>query len=200
MQMPPVFSPSLSTFIFSRYFLLNFYGNLQWTRRAFGIVAVIPGPTQFLMANNCQKVVRATRCGVRRCGVGFPARKFACSIGIVMRLRGYVKNEKCNLLDIATALVTSEGVSPRTTHPYGVEYFCNICQILYANLSVAAIKCNGIITCSSALSILPAPLPEAAPGSRLSFEFILNISVFVTHTHTQERTNQNRQQNSEKSK
>lgn len=76
--------------IFSRYFLLNFYGNLQWTRRAFGIVAVIPGPTQFLMANNCQKVVRATRCGVRRCGVGFPARKFACSvcsaIGIVMRL------------------------------------------------------------------------------------------------------------------
>lgn len=76
--------------IFSRYFLLNFYGNLQWTRRAFGIVAVIPGPTQFLMANNCQKVVRATRCGVRWCGVGFPVRKFACSvcsaIGIVMRL------------------------------------------------------------------------------------------------------------------
>lgn len=63
--------------IFSRYFLLNFYGNLQWTRRAFGIVAVIPGPTQFLMVR-------------RRCGVGFPARKFACSvcsaIGIVMRL------------------------------------------------------------------------------------------------------------------
>lgn len=143
--------------IFSRYFLLNFYGNLQWTRRAFGIVAVIPGPTQFLMANNCQKVVRATRCGVRRrCGVGFPARKFACSVVQLESwcdLRGYVKNEKCNLLDIATGLVTSEGVSlPPTTRS---ENFCNICQILYANLSVAAIKCNGIITCSSALPNLP---------------------------------------------
>lgn len=75
--------------IFSQYFLLNFYGNLQWTRRAFGIVAVIPGPTVFDGTNNCQKVVvRGDPLRDEECGVSFlPANLHVrTAIGIVIRL------------------------------------------------------------------------------------------------------------------